>query len=253
MVITYNRAKSLMRLLNSINKAKYFNDSILLEVWIDRSKDGKINTTTLKAANKFKFTHGEYSVNCQPYHAGIIGQWIHTWKPSLNSSEIGVILEDDLSVSPYFYKWLKIVHQKYDNCTDINGYALQGVSIKHNGEDGYVKAPKDSIVYRYPTLGTWGFSPTIPHWLAFKKWFDEVHTEAQFHPLVPGNVATDWYLTFLETGKTEGMWEMWHIYYAWKHKENTLYSNLGGKYIKELRALRGYIFQKLLLALIFSV
>ena len=228
-VITYNRAKSLLRLLESLNNAMYYGDTVVLEVWIDRNKNGTIDPKTLAVASKFHFSHGAYTVNRHTTHVGIYGQWLDTWHPNPDSSEIAVILEDDLSVSPYFYKWLKNVHTKYDSYTDINGYSLQGVSIKHNGAPGYVEAPQNCIVYLYQTLGTWGFSPVTTKWLGFKKWYSKVHVTGQFRPFVPGNIATDWYKIFLETNKADGMWEIWHIYYAWKNREYTLYINLPGK------------------------
>ena len=30
----------------------------------------------------------------------------------------------------------------------------------------------------------------------------------------------------MTAGRTQSMWEMWHIYYAWHHNERTLYPNL---------------------------
>lgn len=227
-VLTYNRPKSLKRLLESLEHAEYYGDKINIEVWIDRSKEGIIDEGTLKVARNFSFSKGQRFVKCHNTHVGIIGQWIDTWNPGSNSSEVAVILEDDLTVSKYFYKWLKLVHRKYDSFWDINGYALQGVSIKHSGGGGYVEAPKDCLVYRYPTLGTWGFSPNNANWLKFKKWFSEAYTDASFKPFVPNHVATEWYKVFIQTDRAEGMWEMWHIFFAWKNNETSLYSNLGG-------------------------
>ncbi|WAR09655.1 hypothetical protein MAR_034731, partial [Mya arenaria] len=89
-----------------------------------------------------------------------MSKFIATWKPRVNSSEIAVILEDDLTVSPHFYKYLKLVHNKYDNVPEINGFSLQGISIKH--AIGYssqtLEAPESCLVSLYPVLGTWGFS-----------------------------------------------------------------------------------------------
>ena len=229
-VLTFNRAKSLQRLLDSLNGAIYYSEKVVLEVWIDRSQDDRIDQETLNISSQFHFNHGKYSVRCHVTHVGIFGQWLDTWRPDVDSPEIAVILEDDLTVSPFFYKWLKMVHLKYDSYHDINGYALQGVSIKHSGASGHVEAPTDALVYRYPTLGTWGFSPVTSKWVAFKQWYTKVRSIGLCQPLVPWNIATEWYQTFVKTNKTAGMWEIWHIYYAWENKDNTLYSNFGGNH-----------------------
>ena len=85
-IITFNRALSLRRLLKSLNKAKYFSDYIKVEVWVDTFKNGTKDDLTIKTAHKFKFKHGSYDVHVRETHAGIYGQWLTSWKPSIVSS-----------------------------------------------------------------------------------------------------------------------------------------------------------------------
>lgn len=86
-------------------------------------------------------------------HVGIYGQWIDTWNPAPDSREIAVILEDDLTVSKHFYLWLINVHRKYDDRTDLAGYALQGRSMKHGGAAGNLRGPDKDVCFMYPILG----------------------------------------------------------------------------------------------------
>ncbi|KAK3599744.1 hypothetical protein CHS0354_037221 [Potamilus streckersoni] len=228
-VIVYNRATSLRRLLDSLNKAHYFGDTIALHVWIDRSKNGTIDSTTYGVASDFTFRHGQYYVHNQTCHAGIYGQWMGTWYPKSNSSEFAVILEDDLTVSPYFYKWLKLVHMKYDNYSNVNGYSLQGISIKHGAtQSGYLEVNETHTIFLYPVLGTWGFSPNNRNWRAFSDWYQEVRRDPKFRPLVPGIHPSVWYKEQLAKGHQDRMWSMWFIYYAWMNRELTVYSNFKG-------------------------
>lgn len=232
LVIVYNRAPSLLRLLKSLNEAEYFNDSVKLEVWIDRSANGSVDTATLTCAKDFVFRHGVYQVITHPKHVGIFGQWLSTWRIWRNNSEIVVILEDDLTVSPYFYKFLKLAHEKYDGNPNINGYALQSVSIKHGtNSKGFIHGPRDDPVFLYPVIGTWGFSPNTKNWADFIDWFSVKYRERDFHPYVPGNVVTVWYKTFQQSGKASEIWSIWHIYYAWQKQEYTLYTNFEGNSI----------------------
>ncbi|KAL3884478.1 hypothetical protein ACJMK2_024616 [Sinanodonta woodiana] len=225
-VIVYNRATSLRRLLDSLNNAHYFGDEVALHVWIDRSKNQTIDSSTYGVASDFTFRYGQYYIHTQPCHVGIYGQWMGTYYPNVHSSEIAVILEDDLTMSPYFYKWLKLVHGKYDQLSYVNGYSLQGISIKHGvKQSGYLDVNEEHKVFLYPILGTWGFSPNNRHWRAFSDWYQEQRREPMFHPLVPGLQPTEWYKAQLATGKQDHMWSMWFIYYAWLKHELTVYSN----------------------------
>ncbi|XP_052778799.1 uncharacterized protein LOC128216269 [Mya arenaria] len=191
---------------------------------------GDVDTLTDETAKGFVFKHGQYEVIKHSQHVGIYGQWLTTWKPRVNSSEIAVILEDDLTVSPHFYKYLKLVHNKYDKIPEINGFALQGMSIKHavGHSSQTLEGPEDCLVYLYPVLGTWGFSPSRDNWIHFLEWFSQVSQDKTFQPYVPGNVVTAWFKTFQAQGKAGGVWSIWHIYHSWKFNEYTLYPHFKG-------------------------
>ena len=120
---------------------------------------------------------------------------------------------------------LKVVHAKYDSSPNINSVALQCSAI-HNGGSGPLHAPDDNIVFIYPILGTCGFSPNKINWLNFLKWYRTASKDKRFIPLVPSKGPSKWYKEHVTAGRTQSMWEMWHIYYAWHHNERTLYPNL---------------------------
>ncbi|XP_062616938.1 uncharacterized protein LOC134278657 [Saccostrea cucullata] len=226
-VVVFNRPHSLKRLLNSLNEAEYFEDKVILDVWIDRSKkDGSIHDGTFSTARKFKFKHGEYRVHNHTKHVGIYGQWIGTWNPALDSEEIAVILEDDLTVSKHFYRWLKNVHQKYDSMDNLAGYALLGRSMKHGGAAENLRGPDEDVCFLYPILGTWGYSPHRKNWFYFVEWYRKKSTDPSFQPLIPGIRPTHWWKVSVQRGTTDEMWSMWHIYHAWNNKLWTLYPNL---------------------------
>ncbi|WAR27066.1 LOW QUALITY PROTEIN: hypothetical protein MAR_012770 [Mya arenaria] len=127
LLIVYNRAKSMLRLLNSINEANFDGDNIKLEMWIDRSKTGDVDSLTVETAERFVFKHGYSSQT----------------------------LED----------------------------------------------PEDCLVFLYPVLGTWGFSPKRDNWIHFLEWFSKVNQDKTFQPYIPGNVMTEWFKTFQSQGK----------------------------------------------------
>ena len=152
--VVFDRAQSLERLLKSLNTVDYMGAKVLVEVWIDRSKkDDSIDANTYITASRFKFEHGDIRVNNHTRHVGIYGQWLATWKPAPDSKEIAVILEDDISVSPFLWRWLKNAHAKYDGRKEIAGYSLQGRSMKHNGAPGNLKAPPGHFCMLYAVVG----------------------------------------------------------------------------------------------------
>ncbi|XP_071102288.1 uncharacterized protein [Haliotis cracherodii] len=225
-VLTYNRAEALTRCLASLNEAEYYGDTVHIDVWIDRSKNGDIDDYTYTAALLCQFKFGTITVHNHTRHVGIYGQWLGTWKVKEQTEEIAIFLEDDLTVSRYFYKWLKAVHGKYDSVANINGYSTQGMSMKHSGDPGWLQAPQSEVVFSYPVLGTWGFSPSRKNWIGFLNWYQIAASNASFHPLVPGLKPSEWYNSFIKSGRTDSMWSMWHIYYAHMNNELTIYPNL---------------------------
>jgi hypothetical protein len=128
--------------------------------------------------------------------------------------QIAVIFEDDLTVSPFSYRYLENVHEKYGSVPYINSYALQ-CSMKHNGKEGNRHAPDSNPVFIYPILGTCGFSPQKRNWIEFREWYIQASNDPHFRPLVPGIKPIDWYREHIRFKATENMWGMWHIYHAY--------------------------------------
>lgn len=219
-VITYNRADSLLRLLNSLQNAHYFGDRVVIEIWLDRSKYGWFSMRTVSIARQFVFVSGKCDIYVHDNHVGIRGQWLDTWKNYQDEKEIAVILEDDITVSPFFYKWLKLTRKQYGHMKEVNGFSLQGWTIRHSDGDCCVKVPKKYNVFLYPTLGTTGFSPNNKQWKAFKDWFSKLKSETTEIPVVPNHVASKWYKT-----EKDSMWEMEYLYFTWKQHQYTLYPN----------------------------
>jgi hypothetical protein len=173
-VITYDRATSVMKLLNSLNDLELDGDRAALEIWIDIHKDGTAHAETVQAVRSFKWTKGPTRVHVQTSHAGIAGQWIDTWRPKPNSRELAIILEDDLSVSPMAYRFVKGVHRAMANATNFVGVTIQSdeLMVLSNAPQRQLAASKNDTIFMYKCFGTWGFSPKPDHWRRFQVDFD---------------------------------------------------------------------------------
>ena len=222
-----------MPLVGLLINSRYSDDRIDLDIWIDRSKDGSPhNADCANVSLGLDWPFGVKSLHLHPENVGIGGQWRDTWNPSADTKEMCLFLEDDLEVSPYYFKWLKAAHDKYSDREDIHGFSLQRQHVKgiYDGMDMVV----DDVKYHtfmYPALGTWGYSPKASVWRSWLDWYYKVQKEdPEFQPIMPGFLYNVWYQMFLRDGTASSMWEMWHLYYVDKRHLTCVYANPpGGK------------------------
>jgi hypothetical protein len=107
-VITNDRPDSLTRLVTSLQNARYFGDTVNLRINIEQDSD----TDTLQIVNDLQWEHGSTSVNHRVIHGGLLSAVVESWYPHSNDS-YGLILEDDVEVSPLFWAWVKMTLLRY--------------------------------------------------------------------------------------------------------------------------------------------
>ncbi|CAH1782136.1 unnamed protein product [Owenia fusiformis] len=214
-LLTQKRTKSLKACLDHINNAEYHGEKVVLDIWIDREKNTEaLNKEHFEMVKKFTFkSHIIKCVHIQDKHVGIYGQWIDTWNIGPNNKEIGVILEDDVDVSPYFYKWLKSVHLKYQHREDVSGVGLSttypdpvadrdscwgrmNATGQRRNKCNKVRVPlKNNTVYMYKIPTTWGFSPKLSSWKKFQTWYHDIRrSNKTFRPIIDAKIIHNtWY------------------------------------------------------------
>ena len=109
----------------------------------------------------------------QSRSVGIMGQWIDSWRPRDNSdAEIALMLEDDMIVSMYAWRWLRAVHRFYGQRSDFAGATLQSHTLFILSDDRKgplpLVGPKSDTVFMFKSFGPWGFSPRPFHWRRFQ-------------------------------------------------------------------------------------
>ncbi|CAF0983438.1 unnamed protein product [Didymodactylos carnosus] len=138
-IITYNRFQSLKRLLASLLTAYYFNDQVDLDIWIDHPlqdattetrKERLLIVQYLSNKKQFRWPHGSLLVYQQKSHMELFGQWTQSTRTKTDEYEILLVLEDDITVSRYFYVFIKKALQYYYyNRTNydplVYGFSLQ--------------------------------------------------------------------------------------------------------------------------------
>ena len=218
-VIVYNRPDSLLVCLNSLQGLVLDGDTARLEIWIDRSKTGDVHEATVEAAHGFKWNQGPTRVHIQKEHVGIYGQWVDTWKPPENSKELAIILEDDVDLSKYAYRYLRAAHTRYGLHPFINGYTL------YEGAQESMKNPPDQF-FLYQRQGTWGFAPHPERWREFQTWFHLKRQDSKYHPYAKWDKQfLGWYRKFEREKREDSMWSIWLVCFSEEMDLWSLYPN----------------------------
>ena len=225
-VITYNRANSTRKALQAIDSVCLDGATSALEIWIDQSKSNFVHYPTVEVARTFKWSKGPTRVHVQGQHVGIYGQWIDTWKP--NGRELALILEDDINVSPYVWRWVKAVHKTFGNRDDVFGYCIQNENVIFPVHSAPVEVDPKYNVFLHRLVGSWGFIPHPKVWSDFQKWFHSVRKVKTFKPYigVDGHIFDRMYKRFEKKGTADSMWTEWFVRYTNDHNLYCVYNNL---------------------------
>ena len=126
--VTYNRPRSLARLLDSLEQAYYpTNQNITLIISVDKSNTDEVE----KFADQYKWPHGTKIVDRHEQNLGLrphmmsLGKWFEQY-------DAIVVLEDDLVVSPNYYTYTVQTVEKYHSCPAIAGISLYGFSVNYS-------------------------------------------------------------------------------------------------------------------------
>lgn len=107
-VITNDRPDSLSRLLDSLTSARYFGDHLDLRLNMEQTSDWK----TQEIVSGYTWEHGSVFLHRRIIHGGLLPAVVESWYPQSNDS-YGIILEDDVELSPLFYAWVKLSLLRY--------------------------------------------------------------------------------------------------------------------------------------------
>lgn len=237
-----NRFNSLSRLLNSLKDAHYDGDKVHLDVFVDYppthtvaakrklAKKLRDRVQVIRVLENFEWPHGTKMIHVRIRNAGLIGGWLESWWPN-DDRQVGLVLEDDLSVSKFYYRWIKKAVKKYlwdPSNFDPHAY---GISLQrqhlvpYKGHTHKVSVP-GNCPYKYMLVGSWGqlFFPKA--FKQFRIWFEKNFKDPHFHPVVNNMVTTDWYKALKDTTKP---WTMYIIRWAAEAGFYTMYTNFPGK------------------------
>ncbi|MQM14727.1 hypothetical protein Taro_047660 [Colocasia esculenta] len=124
-VLAFDRIESLRRCLRSLSAADYGGDRVDLHIFVDHFRgldpwnesdlvDQKLREAhrILEFVDGFDWRHGEKLLHYRTGNVGLQAQWLEAWWPR-SDDEFAFVVEDDLEVSPLYYKFLKELIAKY--------------------------------------------------------------------------------------------------------------------------------------------
>ena len=185
-VVGYNRLKSIKRLLQSIEKGNYGTERVPLLISIDASGD----TELYDYVRSYKWPHGELYIRIFEERQGL-KEHIFSCGDISKYFRAVIILEDDLYVSPDFYRYTKLALDAYENDSNVCGIALY--APKSNGYVGmpFIPMQNGHDVYLNQDVCTWGECVTYGMWKRFREWLT-VHEKDSFEEIEMPRQIKNW-------------------------------------------------------------
>lgn len=180
-VVAYDRAHCLERLLRSVAAAEYPDAAVPLIISVDAACPG-----TLRVAQEFDYTFGPKTVLARETHMGLVAH-VLACADLVNQYGSVIVLEDDLVLSPHFLSWAKRALGFYADDSSVGGISLYRYSIAETCPAPFEPLDDGSDVHFIQFASSWGQAWTREQWIAFREW-DASHAEWEKEALLPGFV-----------------------------------------------------------------
>ena len=184
-IIAYNRADSLKRLLSSVKAADFPKDNpVALVISIDKGDNPEVAV----AAREFEWTYGEKRI---VEHKERLGLKRHVLECSGYSLEYGsaILLEDDLYVAPDFYEFARKALEFSDSDERIAGVSLYNHRLNVHAREPFEAIDDGFDNWYFRFASSWGQAYTAKQWKAFAAWMEKNDT-TPFPDSVPENVRS---------------------------------------------------------------
>ncbi|MDX2245913.1 MAG: glycosyltransferase family 2 protein [Bacteroidia bacterium] len=168
-VVAYNRVHSLNRLLLSLSQAQYPED-VKLIISIDR---GENNQDVVELAHRFEWNFGEKEVLYRPENLGLRKHILSCGDMTEKYGSV-ILLEDDLYVSPCFYRFSQEATNYYADDDRIAGIGLYTNQMNsYAGFLPFIPVEDGSDVFFFQAPCSWGQVWNDKKWRKFRDWYNE--------------------------------------------------------------------------------
>lgn len=168
-ILAYNRPCPLKRLLSSLARASYPPEHpVDLVFSIDRQEEG-LDPEVAAIAEGYRWPFGKKIIIGHDKHLGLVENFYFSSNLAVEYGSI-ILLEDDLLVSPMFYRFASKALKKYQADDKIAGVSLY--SLWFNGYTHYPFVPiiDESDVFFLQVPYTQGQAFTGVQWQRFASW-----------------------------------------------------------------------------------
>ena len=208
-ILTFDRPKSLARLLAAIGRMDFGRDHgrVALTISIDAPKPSASGCTrferneSVDLARNFRFPAGKVRVRARTENVGLLGQWIDAWTPDVDRTdahEACLVIEDDLEPSPVAWRWMRRALNTYRFSQRPGGLVATlglnrptGVQARDcRGDAGRMPPVPNGQPFLYRLLSSWGTVFLRDHWICFRSWYRRLREEGRPNfaaPLTPSD------------------------------------------------------------------
>lgn len=224
-VIANNRLKPLERLLSSLKKADYMGASVPLDIHLEANEA----TSLLDMVVAFKWPYGQKQVHLRHSRGGLINAVLESWYPA-SMDEMVILLEDDIEVSPFFYRWVIHNLDSMKKARKIHPRVV-GLSL-YTPRVGELKLPRPRMNFTNAMLKSGQSAASAFHFqlpcswgaLYFPRFWRELRSYASLRQdpefdterfVIPGSRSTGW----------SSSWKKFAIELFWSRGYSLLYPN----------------------------
>ncbi|XP_077236309.1 transferring glycosyl group transferase [Tasmannia lanceolata] len=235
-LLAFDRFDSISRCLQSLSNADYGDDRVNLHIFVDHFKELDLTNESAILDEKLKESHrildfvdgflwrfGEKFVHYRTGNVGLQAQWLEAWWPS-SDDEFAFVVEDDVEVSPLYYKFLKGLISNYyytpsNFHPSVYGASLQRPRFVAGKRGNKLQLDSETRLFLYQMVGTWGQLLFPKPWKEFRLWYD-IHKAKSIKPILQGMVTTGWYKKM-----GERIWTPWFIKFIHSRGYFNIYTN----------------------------
>lgn len=221
-----DRFESLNRLIRSLQNSHYDNDAVDLVVRFDLPKNptDAWRSRVENLRSNVTWNHGLVDISVASENMGLRQAWLTAWRPTSDKDQ-AIIFEDDIEVSPLWYRWLQGAVGAYHNRTDVAGMSLQRQTlVPHKAHRNNLIPDNGGEPFLYKLVGSIGYAPVASKWRDFLD-FAECALATNQAVDTPNLVTSDWYKNLDQ----RGMWTQLFIYFCDYMNLYTLYAFPPGK------------------------
>jgi hypothetical protein len=188
-------------------------------------------------SQEFEWPFGEKRIHYRHKNVGLQSQWIEQWWPA-SMDEFAFVVEDDVVVSPWWYRYMKKAIQAYyydDRLRDDNVFGIStqnqaySVGKDERGVACVVSVTNHNRPFLFATIGTWGQLLFPKHWIEFRLWYDMVKSDPDYSPLIEGVGKSHLRTTAWYKNVGNAIWTPWFIRFLEKKRYYGLYANFGSR------------------------